>query len=164
MTPSELSPEVLAELAKLRDIRMTDPVGLWPLAAGWWGLLGFTALTLIVIGIVEFRRRGTVRYLALAELASLRDRLEKDSDPHAIGVDLAVLLRRVALSTDKRATLRSQSDDDWARELSSGEAGLSSESANFLSQAPYVPNGRTNDASRLLPIFTESEHWIRRHA
>ena len=36
---SNLTPEMQAELDKLRDIRLPDPVGWWPPAPGWWVLL-----------------------------------------------------------------------------------------------------------------------------
>lgn len=164
MTPDTLSPEVVAELAKLRDIRVPDPVGWWPLASGWWMLLAF-CLTAIFLGVVfEIRRRHTLRFAAIEELRTLKSRLTPDSDLHQVAVDLAVLLRRIMLNTDKRQVLPGLSGDGWADELADGENGLSSETAALLTQAPYAPAFGQDLREKLVTAFSESERWIRRNA
>ena len=65
------------ETLPLRDIHLPDPIGWWPLAPGWWGVLGLVLL--IISGIFWWRRKkhrrnSTPWQAALTEL----DRLATD--------------------------------------------------------------------------------------
>lgn len=157
-----LSPEIAAELDKLRDIRLPEPIGWWPLAPGWWGLLVVCVLAGVALAIFEIRRRRTLRHLALLELAALKRKLTETADARKIGVDLAVLLRRVAVRTEERKSLAGRAGLPWAVELSKGEAGFSPEIARCLADAPYAPA----EAADPLPpeTFEQAEKWIRRNA
>lgn len=158
MTP--LSPEVQAELAKLHDIRLPAPVGWWPLAPGWWGLL--TVVLLAIIGAVMFeihRRRG-LRFAALRELAALKSSLPTASAPD-IARDLAVLLRRVTLADPAMKPIAMLSGPDWETALTQGRGGFSAPIAAYLSAAPYAP-ARDTDQTLLTRAMAEAEIWIRR--
>jgi len=82
-------------LAQLLDIEGIDPVGWWPLAVGWWLVLG--VLVVCVLGVVFFvrwRRQLRRRWqfeagVALDEVVSV--------------VGLSVLVRRVAMCRFSRA-------------------------------------------------------------
>ena len=95
---SPLSPEMQAELARLHDIRLPPPVGWWPLAPGWWVLFALLLVVIMVALALEYRRRRTVRYIALRELSGLKARLAAKAPAPDVATELAVLLRRVVLS------------------------------------------------------------------
>jgi hypothetical protein len=163
MTPDTLSPEILAELDKLRDIRLPDPASWWPLAPGWWALLALCLLMGAALAYSEKRRRASLRFAALAELKGLETRAQTESNDSTIAVDLAVLLRRVALSKPQFSHFASLSDTDWINTLMCGEGAFSPDVANYLGHAPYIP---AKDASydHLAAALTQSERWIRSHA
>ncbi|MCU4653298.1 DUF4381 domain-containing protein [Roseibacterium sp. SDUM158016] len=159
MTP--LSPEQQAALEQLRDIRLPEPVGWWPLAPGWWGLIAL--LLLLVAGGLTWRvlRRRTRRYAALRELSVLRDRLETEGDP-GLAAELAALVRRVALSAQGRHLAR-LSDRAWIEALAEGPGRLPPEVAALIAEAPYR-RPETLEAERPRSLLTPTERWIRRVA
>ncbi|TNF18282.1 MAG: DUF4381 domain-containing protein [Rhodobacteraceae bacterium] len=158
MTP--LSPEIQAELAKLHDIRLPEPVGWWPLAPGWWGLIALVVLVALAALALDYRRRRTVRFAALHELAALKDRLGDDAAAPQVAADLAVLVRRIVLTGPEAQRLARMSGPDWVAELGRGKGGFSDASAAFVANAPYAP---ARDRAALATAITEAETWIRRH-
>ncbi len=163
MTPETISPEVLAELDKLRDIRLPDPAGWWPLAAGWWGLLALCLIILAVGAFFERRRRASLQFAALAELKELEDRAKTQEYDDAIAVDLAVLLRRVALSQPKSRHFASLSDTSWAASLAQGKDAFAPDVASYLGRAPYIPSKHAAH-THLGEALAQSRRWIRSHA
>lgn len=163
MTPDTLSPEIMAELNKLRDIRLPEPASWWPMAHGWWALLALCLCAAAALAFYEKRRRASLRFVALAELRGLETRAKTQVDDSTIAVDLAVLLRRVALSKPEINQLASLSDTDWINTLMRGEGAFSPDVANYLGHAPYIP---AKDASHdhLAAALTQSDRWIRSHA
>jgi len=160
MTPP-LSPDIQAELAKLHDIRLPDPIGWWPLAPGWWALIVLAALGVIAALVVAVRHRRTVRYAALRELAGLKARLGDDADRPHLATDLAVLLRRVVLTGPEARRLGPLSGADWASELRRDPGGFSRSAANLIADAPYA---RAQPGIDLRHTMDEAEVWIRSHA
>jgi hypothetical protein len=163
MNPDTLSSEVLTELEKLRDIRLPDPVGWWPVAPAWWGLLALCLIILVAFAFLDKRRRASLQFAALSELKGLEARAKTQGDESAIAVDLAVLLRRVALSKPQIRHFASLSDTDWINTLMRGDDAFSPVVANYLGHAPYIP---ANEASHehLGAALEQSDRWIRSHA
>ncbi|WP_050529570.1 DUF4381 domain-containing protein [Pseudaestuariivita atlantica] len=159
MTP--LTPEQQAVLDQLRDIRLPEPVGWWPLAPGWWALAAILLLLVLLALGWSILRRRTRRYQALRELEALRQRLKENPDMSVAG-DLAALVRRVALSSQGRR-IAGLSGDDWARELAAGKKGIPPEMAELLAEMPYRrPETFTRD--QVERLFKPAETWIRRTA
>ncbi len=158
MTP--LSPEIQAELAKLHDIRLPEPVGWWPLAPGWWVLIALVVLIALAALALEYRRRRTVRFAALRELAALKERMSDDAAAPQVAADLAVLVRRIILTGPDAQRLAGLSGPDWAAELGRGKGGFSETAAAFVANAPYAP---ARDRAALQAALAEAETWIRRH-
>jgi hypothetical protein len=163
MTTAPLSPETAAALEKLRDIHLADPVGWWPVAPGWWALLALVCAALLIAGALEARRRRGLRHLALMELRGLREQLGNNADPGAIGVTLAVLVRRVALSAHTKG-VAGLTGDAWIQALTTGKAALSAPVAGFLAAAPYAPEAGTDTRAKVLQAMNEAERWIRGQA
>ena len=108
-----LTPEQQAALEKLRDIRLPEPIGWWPLAPGWWALIALAVLLLAAGVTWTILRRRTRRFAALRELDGLRAQL-KAGERASVATDLAALVRRVALSAQGRHLAR-LTDADWRR-------------------------------------------------
>lgn len=159
MTP--LTPEQQATLDQLRDIRLPEPVGWWPLAPGWWALIALALAALAASLAWSVLRRRTRRFAALRELDALRARLEAGADA-AAAADLAALVRRVALSAQGRHLAR-LSDRDWAEALAAGRTGLPTEIAALIAEAPYR-RPDTLEPAGMKALLAPTETWIRRVA
>lgn len=83
---------------ELRDIHLPAPVSWWPLAPGWWLLVGVVLLA--TLGLVLWRRGASTRRLrraALAELGAIEAAYATAGDGHACAAALSRLLHRLAL-------------------------------------------------------------------
>ncbi|MGH8182257.1 MAG: DUF4381 domain-containing protein [Rhodanobacteraceae bacterium] len=95
----------------LRDIHV-PAAGWWPLAPGWWLLLGVAAL--VCAGFVAWRvllgRQSPLR-AALREIGSLEAAYARDHDAAQLVEGVSRLMRRVALRIEPG--IASQSGDAW---------------------------------------------------
>ncbi|WP_261841323.1 DUF4381 domain-containing protein [Aliamphritea ceti] len=162
---TNLSPDMQAQLDLLRDIALPPAVSWWPLAPGWWVLTGLM-LTLLVVGLVcLLKRRNSVRYIALQELAILRKDAE-NIHPVVLATQLSVLLHRVAIAIDGKAS-GMLADANWSHYLSEGQQGMATEVAEFIASAPYRQIDhyqQTTDLPDAGILLSGTERWIRRHA
>ena len=156
-----LTPEQQAALEKLRDIRLPEPIGWWPLAPGWWALIALAVLLLAAGVTWTILRRRTRRFAALRELDGLRAQL-KAGERASVATDLAALVRRVALAAQGRHLAR-LSDADWAAALAQGRSGLPPEIAALITELPYR-RPESFDGERLMGLIAPTETWIRRTA
>ena len=104
------------ESLPLRDIHLPNPIGWWPLAPGWWGLLALLILLIgVLIYVIRRRRRVTPIKLALTELA----RVEADENMTAVQKvqALSSLVRRVVLSLRPREEVAGLLGQDWLKRL-----------------------------------------------
>jgi hypothetical protein len=160
----QLSPELQSQLEALRDIHLpSEAISWWPLAPGWWILIGVSAMLLCVSTFGLYLRRRTVRHAALKEVDALRQQFGKDpSNLLHLATDLSVLLHRITLKQNG-AEIATQSGHEWAAFLSEGEKGMVPDLATFLTQAPYAAQVSDLDPSPT-QLLDAVELWIRRHA
>lgn len=142
----------------LRDIHLPDPVGWWPPAPGWW-LLSFVTLASIAFALWLWRRRqrSTIKKLALREL----ELIAADSgDVGAKPQRLAILLRRVCLSTYPREDVAGLAGDAWLSFLDGtlGDRRFSEGVGRLLLEAPYRRESEF-DSESLLALCRE---WLMR--
>jgi len=130
-------------LAGLADIAVPDPVSWYPQAWGWWVLASALFVAVLVLTIRRARRFVADRYRreALRECAALEARLESESRRAAALVELAVLLKRTALSAWPRAEVASLSGRTWIEFLRrhGGRASVDERIARLLDDAEYQP-------------------------
>ncbi|MGJ8609534.1 MAG: DUF4381 domain-containing protein [Octadecabacter sp.] len=146
-----MTPEIEAQLAQLRDIRLPDQIGWWPLAYGWWLAFALVCVAFLVGLIYTARRKQSARTRALRELALLRT-----DDPQGFATAVSMLLRRVARRKDALAAQLSGSG--WADHLT--HKGLAADLARYLSEATYAPQAaqRPDDET----LRDAAAQWIRR--
>ena len=156
MTPA---PEALP----LRDIHLPDPVGWWPPAPGWWGLMLLCLLLLAVIRTwIGYRRRGRLKLHSLILLQQLVARFEQSGDEQRLIADLSVLLRRVAISVFPRRQVASLTGVEWLRFLDQSLTPGGTDKAftegvgRILLDAPYKPACRV-DRDALIGLI---RRWI----
>lgn len=146
------------EALALRDIHLPEPVGWWPPAPGWWGIL--FVLALLIAGWVWLRvrrARKAVKRAALRELTVLRadcalQRTEKLRR-------LSVLMRRTALSVFPRRQVAGLTGIAWLRFLDGPAAHkpFSQGVGRLLTEGPY----RLQADEELDALFGACEVWIK---
>ena len=142
----------------LRDIHLPDPIGWWPPAPGWWLLLvGVPTLLVFLIWLWRFLRRMTVKKLALAELESIA---QSDREAREKLQQLAILLRRTALSVYSREAAASLVGEPWLVFLDQavGSHEFSEGVGRLLIEAPY----RREVQADMDALFALCREWIKR--
>ena len=83
----------------LRDIHLPDPISWWPLALGWWLLIGLV-IVLIVLSAIAIKKvlKQTLKKQAIKHLKHIEDSFQSSEDGLKCVADLSVLVRRVVLS------------------------------------------------------------------
>lgn len=161
-------------LAQLRGIHLPDPVGLWPLAPGWWMLAGLLLAVAIGSALWLRRRRHSVARRALHEL-DLLARTPASEDVQTLATAISALLRRVALLRFGRARVAPLHGRAWQDFLTETaprrrrNARFAPDAGLLLSLAPYAPAGaacltqgaRALDARSLLAA---ARAWIKENA
>lgn len=161
------NPDPLSELA---GIHLPDPVGIWPLAPGWWVLL-----TILIVGGFFLTRtlraqwkRKRICSFAIKELDKCLAAYKAQSvsaDVQTLGQlrlnfvsDINAVLRRVALKHYPFSQVASLSGDDWIAFLrNGGDASLLDDAmANTISQGRFARQWNV-DADAL---YQMAHHWI----
>lgn len=113
MNPAELP---------LRDLHLPEPAGLWPLAPGWWVLIGLVlaALAWLAIRAVRAWALNAPRRRALRALDVCVAEYGRHGDALRLGADLSRLLRRAMLAYAPRAEVAGLTGEDWLAWLDRG--------------------------------------------
>ena len=129
------------ETLPLRDIHLPDPIGWWPLAPGWWGVLILALLT--SFGLAYWRHRRLRGPTALQAARAELDRLEADTAMPAREKlqALSILMRRAAMSLYPREEVAGLSGEAWRRWLAgrTGDDRSMGKLGVYLDHAPYRP-------------------------
>lgn len=152
-------------LAQLRDIHLPESASFWPLAWGWWlliGVLGF-ALIAVVYTVMRGRRANRYRRLAETELEHALQRWHEQSDPARYLQELAIILRRTALTAYPGQGLAGVQGLDWLvlldATLPESEQGFCHGVGRALLHGPYQPNPQVE----VVELHQLALHWVRRH-
>lgn len=147
----------LDPLQHLRDIHLPPPVSCWPLAPGWFALI---TLIIMLIGIATWlyyrqRRRFQWQRIALKELQSLEIAWQQQTSI----IELATLLKRVALARFKREDVAGLTGEAWLQFLDrTGKTKAFTEGVGrLLLTAPYQAKTPT-ETIELLQLV---KRWIK---
>ena len=141
-----MNPTLLAQLA---PDRAPPPLGWWPLAPGWWGLMALLVIAAFALLWLRKRRQTPSarrwQRAALRELAALQAQAHLDDTQLAHGVQL--LLRRYALARSGRETVAALSGQAWiAFVVRRGGKAWAGDSGAALLRCAYGGSG-TNAAA-----------------
>lgn len=143
----------------LRDIHWPDPVGIWPLAPGWWIVL----LLLLVGGIggMLWWRKPTrlLIHLALKELQAIE--YNDVLSPVARCRQLSQLLRRVCISLYPRETVAGLTGQSWLCFLDQvlDQPRFSQDVGHHLIETAYQQNVSLT-ADDLRDLFRVTRDWL----
>jgi hypothetical protein len=161
-------------LERLRDIHDITGVPWWPLAPGWWVLLGLGLL----LGLAAWQWRtilrlrvpipgltlGSWRWSAAAALRDLRRRARAGQDAKTTAGELSELLRRIAMARLGRPACAGLTGADWLAWLSAHDPqGFPwTERGRSLLTAPYAPARGTAaaDGDDLAALIDAAYAWV----
>ncbi len=145
----------------LRDIHLPEAVSCWPLAPGWWIIIGLVIL-IIAVTIVLYRRRkrylSSPAYQSGLELEKLKQAYAINSDDLQLIRTLSSLIRRVAISVYPRIDAASLSGERWLAFLDQvmPDQPFSKGPGQVLASGPYQTDVNI-DANRMIEL---TKAWI----
>lgn len=149
-------------LSQLRDINGLDHISWWPLAPGWWIVLGLMAS--IWIALIFYRRyhakkeaswQAQVKTL-FADLRTLKTTKEK-------AAALSELLRRVAIHKCGRQSCAGLEGHEWLGWLTQNDPKDFDWriDGKILIEAPYRPDDMAQDKFDFEPLMKAAERWVK---
>lgn len=148
---------------ELKDIHLPDTISWWPLAPGWWILLGgIILITLLFFVIKKHRARKRTKKIALAELEKIRHFYQQDDDAVALIRSLSTLMRRASISFYPRHDASSLTGKDWLNYLenTAPTKGFLHSDGQVLASAPYLPENHLPNVNTEA-LLTLCEDWLR---
>lgn len=143
----------------LRDIHLSDPISWWPLAYGWWLLIGF-AIGLVLMMAIIIRRilKPTLKKEALYALDMIEQVFKASNDSLACVAALSELLRRVSLKIHP-AEYAGITGSAWLQILDNHlkEPEFSQGAGKILLHAPYQQQADPKDTDALLQLCRK---WV----
>ena len=123
------------DLSGLKDLHILSKPSIWPLALGWWLIIGLF-LCAILFGIIAYiiwHNRPVVYAIRKIKKITLTE-----SDDIMYIKKLSQLLRRVAIAADGRSAIAPLSDTKWQHFLQQRAPLILSETeAHLLAFSPY---------------------------
>jgi len=133
-------------LQQLRDIHPPEAVNWWPLATGWWIIIGLIALIALLLLIRFLLKRHHYRFVrfASAELHQLR----KSDDPRWLAKSHNVM-RRLGLCYVDEELAGSMNQQQWMQFLQDTQGQqLSNETIAVFVDLPYKPATASDDVDK----------------
>lgn len=136
------------EQIPLRDLHLPADVGWWPLAPGWWVLVG---AVLLGIGWLLYKallnwRITRARRAALKQLSFVTREYRHHGDAVALAIELSELLRRLVLAYAPRRAVAGLTGERWLECLDRGldEPLFASGPGRCIESLPYRRRGRAD--------------------
>jgi len=103
------------EQIPLRDLHLPEMISWWPLAPGWWLVIGIAliAVAFLLRRLLRTRRSGAARRHALMQLEQLLNEYEEHRNVVRFGAEVSSLLRRTMLAYAPRKEIAGLTGDAW---------------------------------------------------
>ncbi|MBK2259012.1 DUF4381 domain-containing protein [Francisella philomiragia] len=150
-------------LAQLKDIYLPAKVSQWwPLAYGWWLLLGLIVLTFIIFLIIlHFRKkRNSYKDSIVNDFRRTIEETQQNKPKEALQ-NISVYLKRVALQKFPNQEIKTLHGEQWLEFLDSKmkKQNFKNTKANMLANSYRAIE---LDRQTLNEILTVAEQWLRR--
>jgi hypothetical protein len=148
-------------LAALNPLREPHLVGWWPMAPGWWLLIGLVVLGLAFAAFRLWRRhrRNAYRRAAQRQLQEIQSRFRDHGDASRCLAEVNALLKSVALVAYPRRQIAPVSGDPWLAILNAELPPEHQLKPGYL-ESIYGLNRATPPVDAVL---ASASLWIRRH-
>lgn len=152
-------------LEQLHDIEGLDPISMWPLAIGWWLLIGLGVLALTLLVFFIFKRILFVRswkYDTFKKLAHLEKNLSEATSRETV-VLLSEYVRRIALKVHSRDECAGLSGESWLKWLKANDPMEFDweKKGTVLIDAPYAPATKELQTSEIKELIRATRKWVR---
>lgn len=157
-----------ASLQNLNDIVLPASVGWWPMANGWYFLIGLLliALTWFIFRSLQRWKNNRYRRAALYELQLLENGLKSPGKRDACLRQIPVLLKRTALSIYPRNRVASLSGESWYEFLNSTvHKSVFTETTFSTLNAVSYSAGELSDVNpqETIALLNASRSWLKLH-
>ena len=157
-----------ASLQNLNDIVLPATVSWWPLAVGWYFLIGILFILFAWYGYRSLRRWSDNRYrrVALGELQLHAENMQQEALRDFSLRQIPVLLKRTALSAYPRNQVASLAGKDWHQFLNSKlkDSSFTESAATTLDTISYSSGTLSGIDSRAVAVLINaSRHWLKHH-
>lgn len=157
-----------ASLQNLNDIILPDAVAWWPLAPGWYFVLGLLLITLAYLIYKWIHRWTNNRYrrAALHQLQLLAEGIQNPDQRNSCLRQLPVLLKRTALSVYPRNQLASLTGKNWHDFLNSkvNTPSFDGTASALLDRLSYSVGDLTSvDSQASDALLKACKHWLIHH-
>jgi hypothetical protein len=148
-----------------RDIHGLDGIPIWPLAPGWWYLLGLVCLLVLLIVLRHwlFYHAGWLGWRgdARRQLRELKKALPVE-DPQVVAGRLSELLRRIAVVRSGRQQAAGLTGEQWLYWLKvHDKTGFDWElQGRVLLTAPYMPPATNVNRDEVGKLIRAATRWI----
>lgn len=155
-------------LDNLHDIVEPAAISWWPPATGFWILLALLLVWMIATGLrvwMRYRRNG-YRREALALLKQIEPELLHSQTRGSALAEVAVLLKRTALSAYPREGVAELSGEEWLAFLdrSGNMHDFSQGAAAIIGNISWQPQAGANLSDQnLKELINTVQHWINHH-
>ena len=157
-----------ASLQNLNDIVLPAATSWWPLASGWYFLIGVLLIAIAWISYQSILHWTSNRYrrAALQELQLLTEGIQNAEKRNSSLRQLPVLLKRTALSAYPRHQVASLNGADWYDFLNSQlkSPSFTDASTGLLDNISYSTDDLSTVDSHATTALLESiKHWLQHH-
>lgn len=151
-------------LEQLHDIDGLDAIHWWPLALGWWVLIGVVVIILSALSVFAIRRLAFKRSWkndALQKLAHLEGNLSEETANETL-VRLSEYLRRIVLRKYSRKECAGLTGENWLKWLKTRDPkqfDWESE-GKLLIIVPYAPQNALFPPSKIKTLIQAARSWV----
>ena len=124
----------------LRDVHLPDPIAWWPLAIGWWMLLGLALLFAVYLMWRRHKIRNALESKLITMIAAIRDDTSINDQERLRR--LCLLLKRYAITRSGRESVAGLTGPEWTAWLSKYLASdlFLTKFSTLLVDDPYSPS------------------------
>lgn len=142
-------------LPEIRDIYIPEGVSIFPIAYGWWVVLGIVLCLFLMVKFIFFLIRTSKKHYALQTLKEV-----KTDNPVKAAIQISNLLRRISNLKYKEG--RAIYGEEWVSFLNDHTPNkLSGNAAKLLMFAPFISiEDKTFTASDVTILKDFSKTWI----
>lgn len=139
----------------LRDIHLPDSISWWPLAPGWWIVLGMVMLLILLIDIIDKKYfKPNLKRQALKALKNIEESFHVHDDATQCVSELSALLRRVVISQNLPIKMAGLTGQSWLELLDQqlGKSEFSQGVGQLLLTGPYQPQVEKKNVTQLIHL------------
>lgn len=149
-------------LANLHPLREPEVIGWWPLAPGWWIVIGLIALALTALAFVLYRKYAANAYRrqATQQLQNIHTQWLADGDSQVYAAEVNALLKSVAIHAFPSRDVASYNGSKWLQFLN---GGLATQGLSFPESFANSAYQKQVPSSQCQQYLEPARRWINHH-